>query len=87
MKELALKKKSTPLYYFFNKKNNNYFTIKRNIIKVLYNKLAYPLVKSNKLNIKLKEPYYFYFKKRKYKLLRCFDFIKKEVFSKENKKY
>jgi hypothetical protein len=87
MKELELKKKSTPLYYFFKKKKNNYFIINRNIIKVPYNKLAYTLTQVNKLNLKLKEPYYFYFKKKKYKLLRCFDFIKKEKFSKKTQKY
>jgi hypothetical protein len=47
MKELELKKKSTPLYYFFNNKKNNYFIKKQNIIKVPLNKLAYGLVKQN----------------------------------------
>ena len=64
MKELELKKKSTPLYHFFNNKKNNYFIKKQNIIKVPLNKLAYGLVKQNWLNIKLKEPDYFYFKKK-----------------------
>ena len=48
--------------------------------------MPYYLIKNYRLKIKKEEPDYFYYKKRKYKLKRCFDRIKKTLI-RENKKY
>src|SRR6201999_1970990 len=85
-KEFKLKKKSTSQFFFFKKKKNNYMYFRRNLIKVGFKDLPYFLIKNYGLKIKKEEPDYFYYKKKKYKLKRCFDRIK-ETFIRENKKY
>lgn len=87
-RELHLKKKSTPLYFYFSKKKNKYIKFKNGIMKVFYNKLPYYMIKKNNLSWRVKEPFHFYYKERDYKLLRCFDHIRrKEPVIKLYKKY
>jgi hypothetical protein len=58
MKDIELKKKSTPKYFFFKKKKNRYINIKNDIMKVNYKDLPYFVIKRYKLNLE-KKKYYF----------------------------
>jgi len=58
MKDLELKKKSTPRFFFFKKKKNLYININKDIMKVNYKQLPYFIIKRYKLEKKNKK-YYF----------------------------
>jgi hypothetical protein len=79
MKDIELKKKSTPNYFFFKRRNNNYINIKPNIMKVGFKQLPFFVAKRYKLNFKKKNKY---IKHKHLRFLKCFDYIKNKNFSK-----
>jgi hypothetical protein len=82
MKELELKKKSTPKFFFFKRKKNNYINIRSNIIKVGFKQLPFFLIKRYKLKIKKRKAY---FKRKDFRFLKCFNYIKNKEFKKHRK--
>jgi hypothetical protein len=79
MKDIELKKKSTPRFFFFKRKKNNYINIRPNIMRVGYKQLPYFLIK--KYNLKIKKSNGYYFKFKHYRFLKSFNYIKNKNFN------
>ena len=78
MKDIELKKKSTPRFFFFKRKKNNYINIRPNIMRVGYKQLPYFLIKKYNLKIKKSKGY---FKRKHYRFLKSFNYIKNKNFN------
>jgi hypothetical protein len=78
MKDIELRKKSTPMYFFFKRKKNNYINIRPNIIRVGYRQLPYYIMKKYNLTIKKINGY---FKRKDYIFLKSFNYIKDKNFN------
>jgi hypothetical protein len=78
MKDIELRKKSTPMYFFFKRKKNNYINIRPNIIMVGYRQLPYYIMKKYNLTIKKTNGY---FKRKDYIFLKSFNYIKDKNFN------
>jgi hypothetical protein len=74
MKEIELKKKSTPRFFFFKNKKNKYVKFSNNIIKTKLKKLPYFLIKRYRIRIRMKKKKK-YLKRKKYRFLKCFNYI------------
>jgi hypothetical protein len=79
MKMFSLKKKTTPRFFFFKRKKNNYINNRNNIVNASYKTLPYFLIKKYKFKIKKEKRN---FKRKEYRFLKCFDYIKNKEFNK-----